>query len=164
MVIERQNSVGIDAVVQSIQRNLGKVFTDYDIFPRCYPILRDNIKNIEYYTGNGNDYRNLIYAEKQKCFFTHTYDVDLVNPGFYTTKLDLYFTVKLNSSRNDAEIHNKAVNALKGVNHVRINRIITGIERVFNGYSYRITDDMQPWHCFRIVLDVISYRLDQKNC
>lgn len=164
MVISKSNVLGIDAVIEKLQKALDKSFADYTIYPRCYPVLRNNIKGIENYTGNGQDYRNLVYAEQNKFFFTHTENAEMSKPGYYTTSINLFCTTKLNAGRNDSEIHKMVYDAIKVIGNTNVNRIITGIEKVYIGYTFRIEDDMQPWHCFRVVIDVLNYRLDQRNC
>lgn len=168
MVITKDNPIGIDAVVYCAQKSLAKLqWADkITIYPRCYPVIREQLKTIEHYEGN-KDYGNLIYAEENKCFFVLTGDLDRKNNVYYSTTLELYFTLNLPeitgyNDRRDAEVHSDVLNALKLSSLVSIDSLVTDINDVFNGYSYRIEDDMQPYHCFKVVLNVPNFDPNNK--
>jgi len=168
VVIEKTNPIGIDAVVFCVQKALQKLkWADkLNIYPRCYPVIRDQLSTIEYYTER-IDYQNLVFAEENKCFFLLTGDIEKINNLKYSTELELFFTLNLPEitglpDRRDAEVHNDVLAALRSSSMISINRLVTDIADVFNGYSYRIEDDMQPYHCFKVLLNVSSFDPNNK--
>lgn len=146
---------------------------DISIYPRCYEVEKQEDQkrytDIEYYYGNG-DYIGLIHAEGNKVFFVNDYDISPVGlNGYYTTRVDIYFTIDLKqakpdiSHRADTEVQNDVLNVLQSsVPNTRIVRVVTGIENVYRGYRHRITDDTQPYHCFKVEIEVLRYNLNAK--
>lgn len=173
MVIEKQNPIGIDIIVRDIQNALDSRLgwsELIDIYPRCYVGLKDNVRTIEHYgIGNSNDYSNLIYAEGNKCFFVQSSDLEKVDVKNYATTIELYFTVDLSEiypdgvGRMDSNVHNDVLNALKSVTSVNVQRLVTGINRVYAGFDYKANDDNHPYHCFKVVLRVPRFD-PKKRC
>lgn len=168
--------IGLQAIVNKLQVALYEPLkstwnnAQLDGYPICYSKEKDGKRTIEHFTS-GVDYKNLIYAEENKFWFTNYYSVDAEGVNYFTTKLDLYFTVKLDEVKSSITTHRadyevrKDVLAILNTNpFVRVNEVITGVENVYRGYSYEQSDDMQPYHCFRIVLNVLEYSDDLEIC
>jgi hypothetical protein len=168
------NPTGLNAIVNKLQFQLYELANiwdaDLDGYPICYAKEKDGFRTIEWFS-NGIDYEALNSAEKNKFWFTNYYSVNAESINYYTTKLDLYFTVNLEQVKSSITTHRADQDARKDVlailstnPFVRVNEIITGIENVYRGYSYEPSDDMQPNHCFRIILDVLEYNDDLIIC
>lgn len=167
MVIEKPSPIGIDAIIYKIQMALDKITWSNrtDIYPRCYPIMRDGFKKIEFYAGM-NDYLNMGVAEGNKAFFTAEQPIRKVDLKNYSTAIKLFYTVnieeiKLTSDRADSDIHADVLKAVKKVPNISVDSLVTGIDKVFYGYDYRIDADMQPYHCFLVNIDVLRFEIDQ---
>lgn len=168
MVIEKPTPIGIDFVISKIQNRLESKLNwsgMLTIYPKCYPVIRDGLKTIEYYYPNGQDYENLITAEQNKCFFVASEVMRKVDLQNYETELELFFTVDLKEIKNDnvrrdSEVHNDVLNALKGIPNITAKSLVVRVERVFYGYTYSIEDDMQPYHCFKLVINVDRFKPD----
>lgn len=162
MVIHKNNPVGIDIVVRKIQNSIEKKLSWIDkinVYPRCYPVIREGLRSIEHYSEDG-DYLNLVTAEENKCFSLQTTDIEKENIKDYSAEIELFFTIDLveiygTNFREDSQAHRDVLKCLKGVKDVEVIRLTTRIERVFEGYSFQIKEDMQPYHCFKIVLSVL---------
>lgn len=166
MVIVKQNPIGIDAVIHHLQKAVEK--TSYgsllDIYPRCYNTIRDNVETIEHYYSNGN-YERVVFAEGNKCFFVQVGNDEREDNIHYSTQVDVYFTVDLNqlypliTHRADNEARTEAINKLNkavvyGSSSVSIDSVITGITNVYSRVQFRQNDDTQPYHCFKIRLNI----------
>lgn len=166
-IVEKTNPKGIDVVVSKLQKAINSKLpwgNKLIIFPRCYPYIKDNRKIIENIEGNpANEYTNLCYAEVNKCFFVQSADIEKVDLKNYSTSLDLYFTLDLSEifpneeGRRDAEAHSDVLKVLNAIPNIEVSRLITRIDRVFAGYDHRQEDDMQPYHCFKVVIDVLRF-------
>jgi len=174
MVIEKINPVGLDSVISKIQAVIsqlqwGSLIT---IYPRCYRAERDGKTTIEHYFGNG-EYERVIYAEGNKAFFEQVENISKENNNTFSTVLDVFFVLNLNdiypniSHRADNEVHNDVLSVFPNVNTksgiVEVDSLITDIQDVYNGLEYRQNDDIQPFHCFKVRLD-IKFKLTQINC
>lgn len=170
MVIAKENPIGLDAIVARLQNALENNLSWKDsltIYPRCYQVKRDGNRTIEHYDAKG-EYDVLIEAETNKCFFVHDAQTEREGVNRFSTQLDAYFTLNLEEiksdilHRADQEVQADVLMALSGVNDVEVQDVITGIEDVYRSLRYKETDDTQPYHCFRIVLNVLRFRPDQK--
>ena len=177
MVIRKTNPVGLDVVIDKIQTALennldwANLLT---IYPRCYVNIREfegnRERTIEHYE-NGQDYTNLIHAENNKCFFVETSNATPRDAVRFNTTLELFFTLELPvikadvMHRADAEVHADVLNELKKLQEVTVNELVTGINDVYSGFPYRDTDDQQPYHCFKVQMEVYYDPLQKKsNC
>lgn len=177
MVMRKTNPVGLDALIDKMQVKLYEdlsVLWDVElaVYPRCYINIREaeggTVKTIEHFAGN-EDYINLIHAEGNKCFFVQTGEDRPRDNVRYETTIELYFTVNFDevkpglTHRADSEVHTDVLDVIKKIPDTSINRIVTQIQRVYSGFAYRETDDNQPYHCFKIEMEVI-YDPKTKNC
>lgn len=168
MVISKATPIGIDFVISQIQNRLESKLQWSDmlnIYPKCYPVLREGLKTIEYYYPNGQDYLNMVTAEENKSFFVVSEVIRKVDQINYTTDIELFFTVDLkeiknDNERRDSEVHNDVLNALKGIPNISVKSLVVRIERVFYGYTYRVESDMQPYHCFKVLITVDRFKPD----
>jgi len=171
MVIAKENPIGIDAVIDSIQKQLEKKLSWSNmlaIYPKCYTVFRDNLRTIEHYTSKG-EYINMITAEGNKCFFLVSENLEKVDFINYSTEIQLFFTLDLveikgGYDRRDSEVHKDVLDALDGIPDGEISRVVTGIERVYDDYTVKITDDLQPYHCFKLIVDIYSFDPNGTNC
>lgn len=170
--------IGLQAIVNKLQVALYEPLkatwnnAQLDGYPICYSKEKDGKRTIEHFTS-GVDYKNLIYAEDNKFWFTNPYPITEVrnSSGIYETQLDLYFTVNLleiksqiTTHRADYEVRKDVIDILEFIPEVRVNEIITQFDQVYRGFSCGQDMDFQPYHCFRIVLDVLSFRNDLQIC
>lgn len=165
MVIVKENPIGLDAVVHHLQKGInnlswGNLLT---IYPRCYRAEREEGNTIEHYYANG-DYEKVIFAEVNKVFFEQVGTIERENNTFYTTQLDVYFTVDLTqvkpdiNHRADQEVQADVLFKLPSINTygaiIITDSLITGIQNVYSSLRYKENDDIQPFHCFKVRLDV----------
>lgn len=184
MVIDKEYPIGLDIVIAKLQKAIAGISwsnsitwgdaENVSIYPRCYAVEKQEDQkrytDIEYYHANG-DYTGLLHAEGNKVFFVSNHDVIPAGlNGYFKTKVDIYFMIDLSQAkphiihRADAEVETDALEAIKSsVPNTRISRVITGIENIYRGYRYRITDDMQPYHCFKVEMEVLRYKINA-NC
>jgi hypothetical protein len=174
MIYQKTNPVGLDAVIAEIQVKLMALATTWgaplDGYPRCYPQLRDGRKVIEY-SQSLKEYKELIYAEGNKFFFICENDLVQVGNGYFTTDLSVYFMLDLTDAmpsvthRADAEVWADVVAVLQTIPIIgKAERIVQGFDRVFAGYDYQPTDDLQPYHYFRIDVPVMAFQLTKTYC
>lgn len=178
MIHLRENPIGLDAVIHKVQKRLYERLTlkwgvEIFCFPRCYPILEDGKRLIKYFNPKGKDVDNLIYAEGNKFFFTATYKEESIPNQIkrYRTSIDLYSTVKLDeiyplaTGRNDNEAQTDVLQVLEGMSgDFKITEVVKDIENVYKGYEHRQSDDVHPYHCFRITLNVFNFSKEQIIC
>ncbi len=172
------NPIGISTLVYKIQKKLyDKLIvlwsSEIDGYPICYSIKRDGekTKSIEFYKGSGDYSNNLIHRERNKFFFTADNDLVQKSQDFYSTDIDLYFILNLkeckslNTNRADKEVINDVLEILKQFDQIGITtKIVTDLDKVFQGYTYDFKDDLQPYFCFKIILPITDFTLNEKLC
>lgn len=172
------NPIGINTFVYGVQKALYdkltvKWNTEIDGYPICYSIKSDGdkTKTIEHYKGLNEYSKNLIHREKNKFFFTADYDLEQTSIDFYTTNLDLYFIVNLkeckptNTNRADKEVLNDVMSILQEFSQIGLNtKIVTDLDRVFQGYTYDFKHDLQPYFCFKLTLNITDFTLNDTLC
>lgn len=172
------NPIGLDAIIHKAQKMLydklvllwtGVVLDGY---PRCYVINRNGVKTIEHYFLN-KEYRSLIHAEGNKFFFTSENDIDGdtdIRAVRLSTDIDLYFIVNVPEikpsliHRGDEEIRNDVMDVISKIPGVYFKRLVKNIDKVFTGFQYINENDMQPYHCFKITLEVRNYLINEQVC
>src|SRR6478672_4168991 len=174
MIHAKTNPIGLDAVIAEVQAKLMALEAlwgvSLDGYPRCYPAVRDGKKVIEHYAGD-KEYQDVVYAEGHKFFFIAENDLVQVGNGYFTTDISVFFMLDLAkikpnvAHRADAETWADVAGLLRTVASLRTaERIVQGFDRVFPGFDYRETDDLQPYHYFRVDLPVKEFELDQIYC
>lgn len=181
--LTKTNPIGIDAVIHDIQSRMYAIKDLWGVeltgYPRCY-ILQDESgkKTIESFLSASEYSRSLIFAEGNKFFFLAPNDINKESANYYTTNLELYFVLNVVECypnvlhRADEEVRKDVLTALERCPSVKVSRAIINIDKVFNRYNNRIsqsyeyeyTDDMQPYHCFKIEMEVLPYYLNQTIC
>lgn len=178
----KTNPVGLDAIIHDTQVEVYKLATEWGIeltgYPRCYILEKDGKKTIESYLQD-NDYSNsLIFAEENKFFFVVPNDIEKASTNYYTTTIELYFMLNLKeckpsiTHRADEEVRVDVINRLRNVPLVNVTNVIINSDKVFNRYNSRIslnyeyeyTDDMQPYHYFKLEMEVLPYNINQTSC
>ena len=182
--ILKTNPIGIDVVVHNAQKKLIKLADKWNIdligYPRCYILINaTEQKTIEHFEG-GIDYSGtLIFAEENKFFFNLAENVEQVSDSVYSAVLELYFVIDTKKcypnikQRADEEVRRDVLNVLNTIPHFGQKKVIvTNIDKVFNrfnnriskNYEYEYTDDMQGYHCFKVLIPIPSYNLNDKLC
>lgn len=182
----KSNPIGLDAIIHRIQTEVfklkdvwGETGVELTGYPRCYILQNDETKKtIEAYL-EGNDYTGtLIFSEDNKFFFIAPNDIVKDSANYYTTEIEMFVIVNTKeckpgiAHRSDEEVRADVLNVLARIPAVQVRKIVINIDRVFNRYNSRIsqsfeyefTDDMQPYHCFKIEMVVLPYNLNQTTC
>lgn len=177
MIFVKDSAVGIDVVINDIQIAVSNSlqWVNYNAYHRIYKnetkngIIPEFYRDItqatvgdyeEVYLNDNLDATSFIYTEGT---------ISSIDAGrLFSTVLSMVFQVNLSEvegvkdTRNDEEAHRLAVEAINNSTYGKVNSIVTGISNVYSEFdTSQITwNDMQPFHCFRIDIDV-SYRY---NC
>lgn len=173
----KSNPVGIDVVIHKAQvliydklvGDVGAIWegVQLDGYPRCYPLEEDGKKGIKFFSPD-KDYKNLIYAEDNKFFFVAESDLQYTSGNYFNTSIDLYFILNLKLIKPnithiaDEEVIADVYGIVSQVPNITIRKVITDQEKVFRGYDYQITDDMHPYKCFKMEIDVFDFQLDDE--
>jgi len=173
MVVTKNNPVGVDAAIQSLQLAMyAELYSkwnlasdgEYDCYGRAYKTQKPKVDGFipEVYTG-GKDYKDVYLNDKVNALSFFHYeknDYKLLN----SASVSLIFWVnipKIKPSidhRADEEVRVDVSNFIVkyiGNSEATISTI-TGIDRVFAEYAgWRLPEsikhrDMHPFHCFRI--------------
>ena len=68
-------------------------------------------------------------------------------------------------NRGDNEVRTDVLNVLKQFEQIALkNKIVTDPDKVFQGYNYTFKNDQQPYHCFKITLNINDFTLNDKLC
>lgn len=174
MIFVKENAVGIDVVINDIQIAVSKSlqWVNYNAYHRIYKnetrtgtipeFYRDITQATvgeyeEVYLNDNLDASSFIYKED---------NIPAIDAGrMFGTVLSMVFQVNLakvegvKDTRNDEEVHRLAIEAINGIKYGKVSNIITGISNVYSEFDTTQIkwDDMQPFHCFRIDIDV-SYQ------
>lgn len=181
--LTKTDPAGLDIVIDNIQRKIYDLSTQWQVeldgYPRCQ-ILKGNNgqKTIEAYLGNDEYSGSLIFAEENKFFFLAGEAVEHVVGDYYKTVIELYFMVNLEQiypniiHRADEEVRIDVLNILTTIPQVNVVKVESNNDKVFarfnnrisQNYEYEYTDDMQPYHYFKILLDVLEYDINAQSC
>jgi len=175
MVIGKDNPVGIDVLVAYLQKGINSKLSWanlIDIYPRCYVVYREDNVTIEHYYANGN-YDSVNNAEGNKCFFVLVGNPQKENNQYYSAQLDVYFTLNLKeinpdiNYRCDEEVRVDILKVIEAFNVssnvVNVDEVVIGIDNVYRGVYFNPDDDNQPYHCFKITLNV-QYDINGHFC
>jgi hypothetical protein len=175
MLITKNNPVGIDAVIDKVQRKMFAALSEtwpagikYDCYPRCYRNKKDNGYIAEVFlSGTKKDYKEAYWDDKLAAlsFFGIDPTIDLGDGN--KALIHVVFFVDLKklkpnvSERADEEVRLDVQKILqKQIAATRLLRVTTGLENVLKEYpgSYRDERlkavDMHPVHCFRFDIEV----------
>jgi len=179
----KTNPVGIDAVIDGIQKAIYTVNDTWNVdlegYPRCYILNNsDSKQTVEAYLSDNEYSKPLTFSEGNKFFFVAPNDITNVSPKFYKTNIELYFIVNtveckpLIPHRADEEVRQDVLNLLEKQSSVKVIRAIWQLDSVFNRFrnkqsrSYEHDDftDRQPYHAFKIELEVLPYNINKQIC
>lgn len=179
----KENPIGLDVVIDAIQRKIYGLKDVWNVdlngYSRCQILKnQEGNKTIEFYLGKGEYTGSLINAENNKFFFLANEAVENVNENFYTTKIELYFMINLQeiypeiNHRADEEVRVDVLNLINEIDSVKVDKIEFSSDKVFGrfnnrisqNYEYEYTDDMQPYHYFKVLINVLEYKIDQRKC
>lgn len=177
------NSIGIDSVIDKIQKRIYTLKEDWCIeltgYPRCYILQKQKgIKTIESFLDNEEYSGSLISAEGNKFFFLAGESIENVSNNYFRTTIELYFMLEIDSiypniqHRCDEEVRVDVINVLNQISGISILKIESNSDKVFARFNNRIsqsfeheyTDDMHPYHYFKVLIDVLEYDINQTNC
>jgi len=166
---------GLDIVIYGVQKKLYDKLVEKWVgielfgYDRCYISNRNNVKSIDYYFSD-KEYESLVVAEKNKFFFTAENQIKHVGVNYYETSIDLYFILNVSEikpsvlHRADEEVRQDVLNILQTIKEVTIDYTIFNVDNVFNRYFFNQVIDLEPYHCFKVVLNVNKYHLNNKLC
>lgn len=171
----KTNPKGLDVIIYGVQKKLydklSVMWDNVELFgyDRCYVNNKNNVKTIDYYISD-NEYKNLVVAEENKFFFTAENEILNVGINYYETKIDLYFILNISEikpnilHRADEEVRQDVLNVLQTMKDVSIEKVTTNIDNIFSKYFFNQITDLEPYHCFKISLNVHKYHLNNKLC
>lgn len=177
------NPAGLDIVIDNIQRKVYELndqwVIELDGYPRCQILKsKDGQKTIEAYLGNDEYSGSLIFAEENKFFFLAGESIERVGGDYYKTVIELYFMVNLEQvypniiHRADEEVRIDVLNVLNTISGINVLKVESNTDKVFARFNNRIsqsfeheyTDDMQPYHYFKVLIDVMEYDINAQSC
>ena len=150
-------------------------------YPRCYINTKRrnkfnvyDSKIIEYfdssnlddsleYTDINTEYsRDILDAENNKMIILAEYDIFPVNSmgNFESSIIECIFIVNLNKThpeikhRADEEVRLEVKQVFTKIPNTKIKRIVRTLGNVFGDIKYSTNLDMQPLHCFKIILEL----------
>lgn len=165
----KNNPVGIDLVIQDIQKKLFDKLSavwpsgiKYNAYGRCYRNKKDDGYIAEFYEGS-NEYQEVYWDDTLSAlsFFgidpitqIDTDPVADVHLVFFVNIADLKPGVQI--ERQDEEVHLDVYRIIKrGIHGLVVNSQKTGLENVLKEYPGSFREDrlrvvdMHPVHCFR---------------
>ena len=171
----KTNPKGLDVIIYKVQKKLydklSTMWVGVELFgyDRCYLSNRNGVKSIDYYISD-KEYENLIVAEKNKFFFTAENEVKNVGINYYETSIELYFIVNVSEikpdvlHRADEEVRKDVLNVLQTMSDTSIDYVVFNTDNVFSKYFFNQVIYLEPYHCFKVVLKVNKYHLNNKLC
>lgn len=182
MIIEKQNPVGVDAVIGKAQKVLhDKLSTLWNVnleaYPRCYLLYKKEGKTIEHYNGNKEYSGNLIFTEGNKLFFLANSEQKNIDNLTFQTNVSLYFILNAEEiypeilHRCDSEIIADILKALSYISSISIEKkIVTDFNEIFDVTYFKKDnrnidsnfENMQPYLFLKFDFTV-NYTIDKKN-
>lgn len=164
------NPVGIDDVIDYIQNLLyaNLSWTNYESYARAYKNETNENLMYEVFTSD-NDYKEVLIDDRfNATSFFITEDVSTYSERYNTT-VSVIFQLNLKDlypsilHRPDEEAHNDVLLILQDNPKFDIENITKGIRNVYSeiGYGANKFDDLNPYHVFKIDLNVYY---EQKCC
>ena len=171
MIYLKSTPIGIDVAINDIQKAVANAvsWTNYNAFHRAYKNVssggiipevykvktQPKIGEYEEVLTNDNLYGSSFFVVADT---RNTID----NGNLVSTTVSMIFQMNLEAvtgisdSRQDEELHVKVSNAINSSAYGKVSSIITGINNVYTEFDTNNVqfDDIQPFHCFRIDIDV----------
>lgn len=171
MIYVKENAVGIDVVINDIQIAVSNSlqWVNYNAYHRIYKNETANGIIPEWYEditqATKGEYEEVYLNDKldASSFIYKEDTIPAVDIGrLFSTVVSMVFQVDLaavegvKDTRNDEEVHRLVIEAINGSTYGKVASIVTGISNVYSEFdtSQIQWDDMQPFHCFRIDIDV----------
>jgi len=182
MNLTKTNPVGIDVVIDNIQRKIYELKDLWEVelngYPRCQILVREGKKTIEAYLGDNEYSGSLIFAEENKFFILAGESIEHISNTYYKTTIEIYFILNLDEiypsveHRADEEVRVDVLNVLNTIPCINVSTVEHNSDKVFARFNSRIsqnyehesTDDMQPYHYFKVLIDVLEYDINQTSC
>jgi len=177
--LTKTNPKGLDIVIDNIQRKVYELTdlwnVELDGYPRCQILMRDGKKTIEAYLGNDEYSGSLIFAEENKFFILAGESIEHITNTYYKTTIEIYFILNLEEiypsidHRADEEVRVDVLNILNEISGVNVIKVEHNTDKVFarfnnrisQNYEHEYTDDMQPYHYFKVLLDILEYDINK---
>lgn len=178
----KENPVGLDVIIDKVQKKVydlkNKWGAELTGYPRCYILQKENSKTIEHYLGFNEYSGSLIHREENKFFFLTGERVDKVSNNYYTTSFELYFMLNIEdiypdiSHRADEEVRVDVLNVLDTIPSINVTSVESNVDKVFARFNNRISqnyeydsyDNLHPYHYFKVLIDVLEFDINQKQC
>lgn len=177
------NAFGIDSVIKRIQEALYADLCErwsltaepserINGYGRIYKNPKGTTKVPEAYVGK-RDYQDVFYSDNADAnfFFLASDKSESEDEMVFTNDVKVIFCMDLEkciagSDRMDALAHRDAVDLLRNnpfSGKFNITGYETGLENVFSGFGIGSIekDDLQPYHCFAVLIE-LNYRLTDK--
>lgn len=162
---------GIDVVINDIQKAVASSLSwnGYNAYLRVYKNETENGLIPEFYKditqAKVGDYEEVYLNDNLNAssFFYTSDNIQSSEDGrMFQTSLSMVFQVDLaavtniQDSRNDEEVHGQVIRAINSSINGKVNSLITGIKNVYSEFDTSKVkwDDMQPFHVFRVDIDV----------
>ncbi len=176
MLFLKKNPVGIDRVIDLIQKNLDSnvtpIWGSLDVYARVYKLQGKNNISLERYIGNG-EYQKVLFSEGNKVFFIQG-DKPEYNHGFMLNDLHIVCIVNMdkiskNFDRTDEESHFDIMNSLSKTTAISsiegleygMDNLKNLVESSFDIGNFKYSD-IHPYHVF-IVKTKVNYEIIN-NC
>lgn len=168
----RIEPIGIDAIVNLIQKKLTKlndVFNiEFDAYPRCYVNQKKEGDDYEYFIKK-NDYRSVLHAERNKYFFIHDSRLTPTDNFGFETELKLYFIVDLSKidplERNESKLLQEVDKIIRTCQNIELINIDSDFQSIFRNTNFsKSFDFLHPYYACCFNLRLIRYELNQKPC
>lgn len=164
-IISKNNPVGIDLVIDRLQNLIynNVSWVNYESYSRAYKNETNGNLIWEVFTG-GVDYKDVLFDDKfSATSFFIVDDNATFNGEKWTTNVGIIFQIDtkelypLISHRADEEAHNEILNILQyNVYEYSVTSLVKGIRNVYTeiGYGANKFEDLEPYHVFRVNLEV----------
>lgn len=158
MIVLKENPVGIDLEIQSLQKKLyAKINKDIISYGRVYKI-EQNEKTILAHYLSGNDYKEVFTNDKKDGIFFFLVDNKLsYKENINKVKVDLVFIVNLTkffpsiNHRADEEFQTFIANHIAYFFDNREYEVTKGLDALS---EFKISTDMHPYHILKFRGDV----------
>lgn len=177
MVILKTNPVGIDVVINNIQKsivtNLETKWGSLDAYGRVYKKETSDGIRLERYVSNG-EYKPVLFSEGNKMFFVQG-NKPINNKVVFTNDLWLVCILNIDNingvtHRADEEVHADLLtelNRVVGINDIQgLEYGMENLKRVVEdsfGFGNFKASNIHPYHVFMVKLKAI-YSLNNNKC
>ena len=165
MIYSKENPIGIEAYIHNIQEKFDADF-DMDVFGLAEINEKNDLEVPQVF--DGNEYKDVLYSEQDKMFFT--IGSDFTPDGFSNQRVDLYVYFCFNLSnistteRHHTEIRTKCINTFRSCGGGDFD-VQVGFKKITSDFSVGNMKgkDIHPYHWFRFKKNV-SFKINQTTC